>query len=55
MDSGWTPENGLGRSEFCKYMSYLVGLAGFEPTTSCTPSKRAGHACKESARTAHRE
>ena len=40
LDSSWTPNGDSGGSS-CKSLRNLVGLAGFEPATSCTPSKRA--------------
>ncbi len=39
------PENGVvGEVAICKSLSSLVGPPGFEPGTSCTPSKRASQA-----------
>ena len=34
-----TPVGMLGLIEACKYLKRLVGPPGFEPGTSCTPSK----------------
>ena len=36
-----------GGSCGCKYLRNLVGLPGFEPGTSCTPSKRASQAAPQ--------
>ena len=47
----WTPVGlqrpGWGGPGLCKSLRNLVGLAGFEPTTSCTPSKRASQAAPQ--------
>ena len=44
----WTPigRQGEGLEDFrgCKSLQTLVGPPGFEPGTSCTPSKRASQA-----------
>jgi hypothetical protein len=37
LDSTWTPDVGL-TTLVSKPVSYLVGLPGFEPGTSCTPN-----------------
>ncbi len=39
-----TPDGSRRKVSICKYLSYLVGPPGFEPGTSCTPSKRASQA-----------
>ena len=47
----WTPSGRqtrvLSRSAGCKSLRNLVGLPGFEPGTSCTPSKRASQAAPQ--------
>jgi hypothetical protein len=40
MDSGWTPPTAIEKSAGCISMRNLVGLPGFEPGTSCTPSNK---------------
>ena len=41
------PQEDLRDVPGCKCLKGLVGLAGFEPTTSCTPSKRASQAAPQ--------
>src|SRR5208283_1226203 len=47
----WTPnglqKGGFSRSTDRKCLGNLVGLPGFEPGTSCTPSKRASQAAPQ--------
>ena len=40
MDSSWTPKRRLDEISGCNSLRNLVGLPGFEPGTSCTPSTK---------------
>src|SRR5580700_6216774 len=44
LDSNWTPKADFEVFGLCNSLRNLVGPPGFEPGTSCTPSKRASQA-----------